>query len=115
MQVSFVTYLTIDPEHNIAPPSCCRLSMDEELELIRSSLFPAEAVEASTTTPNQFTISSADSPYRIRFTVENDDAEPSSSLFQLTSDVMGKEEAVGWAQWVDERLADSWDEAVATG
>jgi hypothetical protein len=90
--------------------------MEEELELIRSSLLPTEAVEESATTPNQFTISSANSPYRIRFTVgKNDETSTTVPLFQLTSDVMGKEEAIGWAQWVDEKLAESWEEAVATG
>jgi hypothetical protein len=90
--------------------------MEEELELIRSSLLPTETVEKSATTPNQFTISSANSPYRIRFTIcKNDDITTALPLFQLTSDVMGKEEAVGWAQWVEERLAESWEEAVGTG
>lgn len=89
--------------------------MDEELELIRSSLLPSEAVEESATTPNQFTISSADSPYRIRFIINDDDSATSTPVFQLTTDVMGKDEAIGWAQWVDEKLAESWEEAVATG
>lgn len=89
--------------------------MAEELDLIRSSLLPSETVEESPSSPNQFTISSADSPYRIRFTICDGDIEKASPVFQLTSDVMGKEEALGWAQWIEEKLADSWEEAVTTG
>lgn len=90
--------------------------MEEELELIRSSLLPTETVEESATTPNQFTILSADSPYRIRFTVSKDEGTTTTlPAFQLTSDTMRKEEAVGWAQWVDEKLAGSWEEATGTG
>lgn len=89
--------------------------MAEELNLIRSSLLPSETVEESPSSPNQFTIESADSPYRIRFTICDEDNAKASPVFQLTSDVMGKEEALGWGQWVEEKLADSWEEAVMTG
>ncbi|KAJ9090930.1 hypothetical protein QFC19_009356 [Naganishia cerealis] len=88
---------------------------EEELELIRSSLMPEESLQANNTLPDQFTITSADSPYRIHFTVVNNGDKENATLFQIKSEVMAREEALGWAQWVQEKVDESWDEAVETG
>lgn len=80
--------------------------MDEQLELIRSSLMPRESLQSSGA---DHTITSADSPYRIRFSCADRPA------FQVKSELMGREEALGWARFVEEKMAESWDEALATG
>lgn len=87
---------------------------EEELELIRSSLMPEETLQESESVRNQFTITSADSPYRIHFTSTEQDVE-AASRFQIKSDVMAREEALGWAQWIQEKVDESWSEAVETG
>ncbi|KAJ9107365.1 hypothetical protein QFC21_000815 [Naganishia friedmannii] len=88
---------------------------EEELELIRSSLMPEESLQESETTPNQFTITSADSPYRIHFDVADQSKADAATLFQIKTDVMAREEALGWAQWVQEKVDGGWNEAVETG
>jgi hypothetical protein len=86
--------------------------MEEELELIRSSLLPSETLQPDEADSSQYAITSADTPYRIHFTAIQAGEAP---VFQLKSDDMGREEAVGWSRWVEEKLAESWKEALATG
>lgn len=89
--------------------------IEEEVELIRSSLMPEESLQESETISKQFTISSTDSPYRINFSLAKQTKADVATLFQIKSDAMAREEAVGWAQWVQEKIDESWNEAVDTG
>lgn len=97
---------------HISPPARLRIDMEDELELIRSSLLSSETLQPGETDSSQYTITSADSPYRIHFTSIKVGETP---VFQLKSDDMGREEAVGWSQWVEEKRAESWEEALGTG
>ena len=100
-----------------------RAAISEQIELIRSSLLPAEQlILTSDETPTSlltFEIISKESTYSIHV-VEQDHSdvdEPTLKKFrfQIRSTEMNRDEALGWEKWVDEVLADHGEEAEETG
>lgn len=100
-----------------------RAAISEQIELIRSSLLPAEQlVLTSDETPTSlltFEILSKESTYSIHV-IEQDHSNVEEPMldkfkFQIRSTEMNRDEALGWEKWVDEIVADHGKEAEATG
>lgn len=114
------------------------MSLSDELEIIRASLLPSEELiylsphtstwlsapaDGSSTdpkledpsTPFLLEIKSSASSYRIHIEILKQDYYSRKNVkLQIKSSEMGREEALGWGMWVEERLDESWDEGVET-
>ncbi|WWC96068.1 hypothetical protein V866_002935 [Kwoniella sp. B9012] len=85
--------------------------MDTELELISSSLLPAEQLTASDSGswPRVIDITSEDSRLSLHINVDEGYRVKHAVQIEVKSKSMGREEASGWKQRVGEEMAD-WDE-----
>ncbi|ORX40057.1 hypothetical protein BD324DRAFT_616095 [Kockovaella imperatae] len=85
--------------------------LDDEIELIRASLLPAE--ELTTTDqddwPRVLTIDSKDSKLSLQLRIQQEYPSPSSLQVEIRGDI-GKDEAEEWRSWTAERLKD-WQAA----
>ena len=80
--------------------------IDTEIELLQSSLLPAEQLETGTGTewPRIIDISSEESKLALRITVKEAYPERESVAVDIRGPDIGREEAEGWRAWSAERL-----------
>ena len=80
-------------------------SLDLEIELIESSLLPAERLRRD---GDSFEISSEDSKLAIHFQTASGYPAKDVVSLEIKGSEIGREEAEGWRSWVDGRL-EEWD------
>jgi len=80
-------------------------SLDLEIELIESSLLPAERLARN---GDSFEITSDDSKLVVHFEATSEYPAKEALVLEIKGSEIGREEAEGWRHWVDERVAE-WD------
>ncbi|WVQ96647.1 hypothetical protein IAU59_003752 [Kwoniella sp. CBS 9459] len=87
-----------------------REDLDTEIELIASSLLPAETLDSLSPDqmqwPRQLHISSTDSTLSLNIIVKEGYREKDCVLIEVKSPAMGRDEATGWQEWIDEKMAE---------
>lgn len=86
-------------------------NLNTEIELIESSLLPAESIVASSlgTLARTLDLSSSESPLRLSVRIEGSYPKANSVYVEIKGDDVGREEAEGWRVKVDGMMQD-WDE-----
>lgn len=82
-------------------------SLDTEIVLISSSLLPTESLSEALDSSRHIEIRNNDND-RLWLHVEVSDGYPSRDAvkIEIKGAGMGREEAEGWKEWVDERMGD---------
>ncbi|OCF43560.1 hypothetical protein I317_02578 [Kwoniella heveanensis CBS 569] len=90
--------------------------LDNELELISSSLLPSETLDSSSspsdqaTWPRVMSITSSDSALSLHVTINQGYRSRQAVKIEVKGAVMGREEATGWQRWTDEKMTE-YDES----
>ncbi|WVF69145.1 hypothetical protein IAT40_003919 [Kwoniella sp. CBS 6097] len=88
--------------------------LDTEIELISSSLLPAETLESDsndqTQWPRTIHVSSTDSTLSVHVTVKEGYRKKDAVTIDVKSRAMGRDEATGWQRWTEEKMAE-YDES----
>lgn len=83
-------------------------ALDAELELITSSLLPAERLTSSDPAiwPRSIEIVSDDSKFSLHVSVDPGYPRDESLVVEVKGKEMGRDEAEGWRAWVDARMGE---------
>lgn len=90
-------------------------SLDLEIELITSSLLPAETLSESSLSPagqaasgsRDFEIRSSDSSLWLHIVISEGYPDKQAVRVEIKGDEIGRDEAEGWRGWVEDRMS-SW-------
>ncbi|KIS02076.1 hypothetical protein L804_00334 [Cryptococcus deuterogattii 2001/935-1] len=88
-------------------------NLSTELELISASLLPAESLHYSSATsvyPQEFDITNSDSGRSMHVEIHEDYPRTGSVKVGMKGNSMGRDEALGWKGWVNEKMLE-WDDA----
>jgi hypothetical protein len=100
-----------EPEGMTSRPPQDRLAaLDEEIELVTSSLLPSETLTSSPRDqwPRFVVIASNECHVALHLRVDEHYPKQGSVLVEVKGEDDGREEAEGWKQWVAERMTE-WD------
>ena len=84
-------------------------TLDAELELVRSSLLPAESLDVSDSWPREITVTSSDSLYALRIVVNERFPSRDAVALEIKGRDVGRGEGEEWRRWVEGKM-DEWDE-----
>lgn len=88
-------------------------NLSTELELISASLLPAESLHylsATSVYPQEFDITNSDSGRSMHVEIHEDYPQTGSVKVGMKGNSMGRDEALGWKEWVNEKMLE-WDDA----
>jgi hypothetical protein len=90
------------------------MDLDQELELVRASLLPEEEIVliSDENTLKTLEVRTSSSSYKVHVEQRDHDGH---YKYQIKSDGMNREEALGWEKWVKEIVEDNRKEAEQSG